>query len=182
MRALKDAIARIAPIPSPVLIRRRERHPARSWWLGTSIGSSGHAREPFIAVNCAALPEQLVESELFGHERGAFTGAQTTAKGRVRERGSGHALFWTRSASLPLAAQAKLLRVLEDRQVVRLGSSRAIDVPARVIAATNRDLAAEVAADRFRRDLLFRLERARAASCRRFGTGCRIFPRSWSGC
>jgi transcriptional regulator with GAF, ATPase, and Fis domain len=107
-------------------------------------------------VNCAALPEQLVESELFGHERGAFTGAQTMRKGAFESAGRG-TLFLDEIGELPPAAQAKLLRVLENRQVVRLGSTRAIDVPARVIAATNRDLAADAETDRFRRDLLFRL-------------------------
>jgi transcriptional regulator with PAS, ATPase and Fis domain len=117
---------------------------------------SGRPREPFVAVNCAALPDQLVESELFGHERGAFTGAQTMRKGAFESAGRG-TLFLDEIGELPLAAQAKLLRVLENRQVVRLGSARPTDVPARVIAATNRDLAAEAEAGRFRRDFLFRL-------------------------
>jgi DNA-binding NtrC family response regulator len=154
MRTLKDAIARIAPIPSPVLIVG-ESGSGKELVARDVHRLSGRAREPFVAVNCAALPDQLVESELFGHERGAFTGAQTMRKGAFESAGRG-TLFLDEIGELPLPAQAKLLRVLENRQVVRLGSARATEVPARVIAATNRDLAVD-AADRFRRDLLFRL-------------------------
>jgi two-component system, NtrC family, nitrogen regulation response regulator NtrX len=155
VRRLREAIARVAPIPSPVLI----------------VGESGSGKElvardlhrhgpgaggPFIAINSAALPENLVESELFGHERGAFTGAATTRKGAFEsaERGT---LFLDEIGELPLAAQAKLLRVLEERLVTRLGGNRSIPVEARVVAATNRDLEAEVAGGRFRQDLYFRL-------------------------
>ncbi|HEY7879088.1 MAG TPA: sigma-54 dependent transcriptional regulator [Gemmatimonadaceae bacterium] len=155
MRALKDAIARAAPIPSPVLI-----------WGESGSGKelvardvhrlSAGAREPFVAVNCAALPEQLVESELFGHERGAFTGANVTRKGAFESAGRG-TLFLDEIGELLPAAQAKLLRVLEERAVVRLGSSRSVATPARVVAATNRDLEEAVREGRFRRDLLFRL-------------------------
>ena len=155
MRALKDAICRVAPVSSTVLI----------------IGESGSgkdlvardvhrlgpaAREPFVAVNCAALPEHLVESELFGHERGAFSGAIATRKGAFESAGRG-TLFLDEIGELPLPAQAKLLRVLEDRTVVRLGSHRAVPVPARVVAATNRDLEDAVRREVFRRDLYFRL-------------------------
>ncbi|MGH7710346.1 MAG: sigma-54 interaction domain-containing protein, partial [Gemmatimonadaceae bacterium] len=118
---------------------------------------SNREREPFVAVNCAALPESLVESELFGHERGAFTGAHVTRKGAFEAAGKG-TLFLDEISELPPAAQAKLLRVLEERQVVRLGASKPLPVPARVIAATNRELTEEVAGGRFRQDLLFRLE------------------------
>jgi two-component system nitrogen regulation response regulator NtrX len=155
MRALRDAIARVAPIPSTVLV----------------VGESGTGKElvarelhrlgpgskaPLVAVNSAALPEQLVESELFGHERGAFTGADRLRQGAFESAGSG-TLFLDEVGELPLAAQAKLLRVLEDRQVTRLGGSRAIQVGARVVAATNRDLEHEVEAGRFRQDLYYRL-------------------------
>jgi two-component system nitrogen regulation response regulator NtrX len=155
IRRLREAIARVAPIPSPVLI----------------LGESGSGKElvardlhrhgpnpngPFIALNSAALPESLVESELFGHERGAFTGAATTRKGafEAAERGT---LFLDEIGELPLAVQAKLLRVLEEQRVTRLGGNRSIPVEARVIAATNRDLQTEVAAGRFRQDLFYRL-------------------------
>jgi two-component system, NtrC family, nitrogen regulation response regulator NtrX len=152
---LKEAVARVAPIPSPVLI----------------LGESGSGKElvardlhrlgsspkgPFIAVNSAALPENLIESELFGHERGAFTGAATTRKGAF-EAAEGGTLFLDEIGELPLPAQAKLLRVLEERVVTRLGGNRTIAIGARVVAATNRELDAEVGAGRFRQDLYHRL-------------------------
>ncbi len=152
---LQQAIARVAPIPSPVLI------------LGESgTGKELVARElhrlgaapkgPFIAVNSAALPHELVESELFGHERGAFTGAAATRKGAF-EAASGGTLFLDEIGDLPLAAQAKLLRVLEERHVTRVGGTKTIAVDTRVVAATHRDLEKEVAEGRFREDLYFRL-------------------------
>jgi DNA-binding NtrC family response regulator len=155
MQQLKDAVGRVAKIPSPVLI----------------AGESGSGKElvarelhrlgvnpagPFVALNAAALPENLVEDELFGHERGAFTGAGTFRKGAF-ETASHGTLFLDEIGELPLAAQAKLLRVVEQRQVTRLGGHRAVAVETRVVAATNRDLEAEVNAQRFRQDLYFRL-------------------------
>ena len=130
MRSLRDAIARVAPIPSSVLI----------------VGESGTGKElvakelhrrgpgaktPLIAVNSAALPEQLVESELFGHERGAFTGADRLRRGAF-ETAAGGTLFLDEIGELPQAAQAKLLRVLEDRKMTRIGGDRAIPVTARI--------------------------------------------------
>ncbi|HEX6107431.1 MAG TPA: sigma-54 dependent transcriptional regulator [Gemmatimonadales bacterium] len=155
MEQLRTTIARVAPIPSPVLV----------------LGESGTGKElvardlhrfgpnpsgPFVPINCAALPESLIESELFGHERGAFTGALAARKGafEAAERGT---LFLDEIGELPAAAQAKLLRVLEDRHVTRLGGNRSIAVEARIVAATNRDLDAEIAAGRFREDLYYRL-------------------------
>ncbi len=155
MHTLRAAIARLAPIPAPVLI----------------VGESGSGKElvarelhrlapdprgPFLAVNCAALPHELIESELFGHERGAFTGAVTLRKGAF-EAAAGGTLLLDEIGELPAAAQAKLLRVLEQREVTRLGGNRTVAVSARVVAATNRDLDAEVVAGRFREDLLYRL-------------------------
>ena len=155
MRALKDAIARVAPVPSAVLITG-ESGSGKELVARDVHRLSAGAREPFIAVNCAALPEQLIESELFGHERGAFTGAATSRKGAFESAGRG-TLFLDEIGELPAPAQAKLLRVLEERTVTRLGSSRPVPVPARVIAATNRDLDVEAREGRFRRDLLFRI-------------------------
>jgi len=152
---LKEAMVRVAPVPSPALI----------------VGESGTGKElvarelhrlgtnpkgPFVAINSAALPHELVESELFGHERGAFTGASATRKGAF-EAASGGTLFLDEIGDLPPAAQAKLLRVLEERKVTRLGATRTIDVNTRVVAATHRDLETEVAEGRFREDLYYRL-------------------------
>jgi DNA-binding NtrC family response regulator len=155
MQRLKEQIGRVANIPSAVLI----------------VGESGTGKElvarelhrlstdpkkPFVALNSAALPENLIESELFGHERGAFTGANRTHRGAF-ELASGGTLFLDEIGELPAAAQAKLLRVLEQNEVTRLGAERAIKVNARVVAATNRDLDVEIEAGRFRQDLYFRL-------------------------
>src|SRR5262245_39132127 len=156
MKKLKDAIARVAPIPSTVLIIG-ESGSGKELVARDVHRLSGREREPFIAVNCAALPESLVESELFGHERGAFTGAHAARKGAFEAAGKG-TLFLDEIGELPAAAQAKLLRVLEEHQVVRVGANKPLAVPARVVAATNRDLTEEVKAGRFRQDLLFRLE------------------------
>lgn len=155
MRALKDAIVRVAPIPSTVLIVG-ESGSGKELVARDVHRLGSNPRDPFVAVNCAALPDQLVESELFGHERGAFSGAVMQRKGAFESAGRG-TLFLDEIGELPLPAQAKLLRVLEERAIVRLGSSRALAVPARVIAATNRDLAADVEAGRFRKDLYYRL-------------------------
>src|SRR5262249_44270997 len=113
-------------------------------------------RGPFIAINCAALPEQLLESELFGFERGAFTGAQQLKPGQI-ELASGGVLFLDEVTEMTPAAQAKFLRVLQEREFVRLGGTRPIKANVRVIAATNRDLREAVAEGQFRADLYYRL-------------------------
>ncbi len=155
MQKLRDAIAKLAPIPSPVLIvgesgTGKELVARDLHRLGPRAG------EPFLAVNCAALPENLVESELFGHERGAFTGADRLRRGAFEAAQKG-TLLLDEIGELPTPVQAKLLRVLEDEEVARLGGNRAVRIDCRVLAATNRDLVKEAAAGRFREDLLFRL-------------------------
>jgi two-component system nitrogen regulation response regulator NtrX len=155
MRSLRDAIARVAPIPSGVLIVGESG--TGKELVARELHRRGHgAKAPLVAVNSAALPEQLVESELFGHERGAFTGADRLRRGAFENAGSG-TLFLDEVGELPLPAQAKLLRVLEERKVMRVGGDRPIPVTARVVAATNRDLDREVEAGRFRQDLYYRL-------------------------
>src|SRR5438309_6949403 len=155
MRQLADNIARVAGIPSPVLITG-ESGAGKELVARELHRLGGHAAGPFVALNAGALPENLVEDELFGHERGAFTGANALRKGAV-EAASGGTLFLDEIGELPLAAQAKLLRVIEQRQVTRLGGNRTIAVDARVVAAANRDLEAEGAAGRFRQDLFYRM-------------------------
>ena len=117
---------------------------------------SRRADRPFVAINCAALPDQLLESELFGHERGAFTGAVAAKPGRI-EQANGGVLFLDEVGEMAPAVQAKLLRVLEEREFMRVGGSAPIRVDVRVIAATNKELEAAVAAGEFRRDLYYRL-------------------------
>jgi len=118
--------------------------------------ASRRASGPFIAVNCAALPGELIESELFGHERGAFTGAARAKPGKV-ELASGGTLFLDEVGELALPAQAKLLRVLQEHEVERVGATAPVKVDLRVIAATNRDLATAIAERDFRADLFYRL-------------------------
>ena len=113
-------------------------------------------RAPFVAINCAALPEQLLESELFGFERGAFTGAQQSKPGQI-ELAAGGVLFLDEVTEMTPAAQAKFLRVLQEREFLRLGGTRPVRVDVRVIAATNRDLDEAVAEGAFRADLYYRL-------------------------
>lgn len=118
---------------------------------------SANEGAPFVAVNCAAIPEQMLESILFGHERGAFTGAASAQPGKF-ELANGGTLLLDEVGELPLALQAKLLRVLQEQRVERLGARKDIELDVRIIAATNRDLAVEVAEGRFRADLMFRLD------------------------
>jgi len=118
--------------------------------------SSNRRHGPFVAINCAAIPEQLIESQLFGHEKGAFTGAQRAHRG-LFEQAEGGTLFLDEIGEMPVHLQAKLLRVLQERQVVRLGSEEAVPVNVRLVAATNRDLRQAIAQREFREDLYYRI-------------------------
>jgi len=117
---------------------------------------SSRKKQPFVAVNCAAIPGQLIESELFGYEKGAFTGASARRIGKVEEA-SGGTLFLDEIGELELSVQAKLLRVLQEKEIVRLGGNRKVKVDFRLVSSTNRDLASEVQSGNFREDLFYRL-------------------------
>jgi two-component system response regulator FlrC len=118
--------------------------------------SSKRARGPFVGLNCAALPEQLIDDMLFGHEKGAFTGAQKEFKG-LFEQAQGGTLFLDEIGEMPLHLQSKLLRVLQERLLTRLGSERQVAIDVRIIAATNKDLRVAIAEREFREDLYFRI-------------------------
>src|SRR5271154_7065281 len=154
-RAVLTDVARVAPVDSAVLIQG-----------GTGTGKELIARaiheasprrhNRFVALNCAAIPSALLESELFGHERGAFTGAVAQTMGRFQQADNG-TLFLDEIGDLPLELQPKLLRALQEQEFERLGCGRTIRVNVRVVAATNQDLAQLVSARQFRADLYYRL-------------------------
>lgn len=148
-------IDRVGPTDAPVLIQG-ETGTGKELAARAIQRASRRRDQPFVTLNCAALPEQLVESELFGHEKGAFTGASASRPGlfEIADEGT---LFIDEIGELPLSLQPKFLRVLEDGSLRRLGGSQERRVDVRIIAATNRDLAAEVRANRFREDLLYRI-------------------------
>ncbi|MBL8990269.1 MAG: sigma-54-dependent Fis family transcriptional regulator [Phycisphaerae bacterium] len=155
LRRVRDQVARVAPTSTTVLIQG-ETGAGKELVARSIHHASPRRRKAFVAVNCAALPESLIESELFGHEKGAFTGADRRRIGKF-ELADGGTLFLDEIAELPTAAQAKLLRVLQDGAFERVGGAETITVDVRLIAATHRDLARQVERARFREDLFYRL-------------------------
>jgi DNA-binding NtrC family response regulator len=153
--AVKQVIERVSPTMATVLISGEsgtgKELVARSLHL-----HSERSEQPFVKVNCAAIPEGLIESELFGHEKGAFTGASTRKPGRF-ELADGGSLFLDEIGDMPLSAQPKLLRAIQEGRFYRVGGTHTISVDVRIIAATNRDLHEEVRTGRFREDLFYRL-------------------------
>jgi two-component system nitrogen regulation response regulator NtrX len=155
LQAVRDAIARAAPTNATVLILG-ESGVGKELVARAIHRNSLRARERFVQVNCAAIPEELIESELFGHEKGSFTGATEKQIGKFEQADRG-TIFLDEVGDMSAKTQAKVLRVLQEGEVERLGSSRTMKVDVRVIAATNKDLEGEIEGGRFREDLYFRL-------------------------
>lgn len=155
MQQVKRLIADVAPTSATVLISG-ESGTGKELAARMIHQASPRRDAPFVALNCAAIPETLLESELFGHEKGAFTGATQARQGKF-ELASGGTIFLDEIGELPLALQSKFLRVLQERVFERVGGSRELRTDVRVIAATNRDLGEEVRERRFREDLYYRL-------------------------
>ncbi|MDP9148379.1 MAG: sigma-54 dependent transcriptional regulator [Myxococcota bacterium] len=156
MLAVYKTVAHVAPTTATVLIVG-ESGTGKELVAKAIHAKSSRAGKPFVAVNCGALPESILESELFGHERGSFTGANATKHGLFEEAGGG-TLFLDEIGEISPKMQVQLLRVLQEGEIRRVGAAETTKVDARVVAATNRDLKAEVAAGRFREDLFFRLQ------------------------
>ena len=155
MQKLYKAIGRVAPTDVQVLLRGEsgtgKELVARSLWK-----YSPRADRPFVVINCVAIPDSLLESELFGYERGSFTGADQARPGRI-EQAAGGTVFLDEIGDMPLSVQAKFLRLLQERQIERIGAPNPVPVDVRIIAATNRNLPEEIVAGRFREDLFYRL-------------------------
>ena len=155
MQAVSSQLQKAAPTETTVLLLG-ESGTGKELFARAIHHLSSRSEQPFVALNCAAIPESLVENELFGHERGAFTGAGNRKIGKIElaQRGT---LFLDEIGELPLASQAKLLRVLEERRFERVGGTQPIDVDVRIVVATNRDLSARLREKLFREDLYFRI-------------------------
>jgi two-component system, NtrC family, nitrogen regulation response regulator NtrX len=155
IKKVKDMIERVAPTDARVLITGENGTGKEvvARWLHDK---SNRAQAPFIEVNCAAIPSELIESELFGHEKGAFTSAIKQRKGKF-EQADGGTIFLDEIGDMSLSAQAKVLRALQENKITRVGSDKDIDVNVRVIAATNKNLSSEIEKTNFREDLYHRL-------------------------
>ncbi|HSC46233.1 MAG TPA: sigma-54 dependent transcriptional regulator [Candidatus Acidoferrum sp.] len=155
MQAVSQQLQKVAATEATVLLLG-ESGTGKELFARAIHHLSPRREQPFIALNCAAIPESLLENELFGHERGAFTGAGNRKAGKIElaQRGT---LFLDEIGELPLASQAKLLRVLEERRFERVGGTQSIDVDVRIVVATNRDLSARIREKLFREDLYFRI-------------------------
>ena len=152
---LKEMIRIVAPTNAWILIMG-ENGTGKELVARSIHYQSKRAKRPFIEVNCAAIPEELIESELFGHEKGSFTGATAKKRGKFELAHEG-TLFLDEVADMSLKAQAKILRILQEKKFERVGGSKFIDTDVRVLAATNKDLEKEMEAERFRQDLYYRL-------------------------
>ncbi|MDT4791180.1 sigma-54 dependent transcriptional regulator [Pseudomonas jinjuensis] len=155
VRELRRLLEKLAPTESPVLIRG-ESGTGKDLVARTLHRQSRRAGKPFVAINCGAIPEHLIQSELFGHEKGAFTGAHQRKIGRFEQANEG-TLFLDEIGDLPLELQANLLRFLQEKQIERVGGNQPIPVDVRVLAATHVDLEAAIEAGHFREDLYYRL-------------------------
>src|SRR5262252_6252544 len=155
IRGLREQITTAAPTTGRVLIHGENGSGKELVARAIHIRSARRER-PFVEVNCAAIPEELIESELFGHEKGAFTGAIARKRGKF-ESAHGGTIFLDEIADMSLKTQAKVLRVLQEAKFERVGGTELIEVDVRVIAATNKDLEKEIAAGNFREDLFYRL-------------------------
>lgn len=155
IRALLERVEKVAATPARVLITG-ENGTGKELVARAIHRGSQRAKHPFVEVNCAAIPSELIESELFGHMKGSFTGAVSDRPGKFEQADKG-TLFLDEIGDMSLAAQAKVLRVLQDGVVTRIGGSKPIQVDVRVLAATNKELESEIAAGRFREDLYYRL-------------------------
>ncbi len=155
MTGLLETVAQVAPSEATVLITG-ESGTGKEMIAGAIHFNSFRKEGPFVKINCAAITETLLESELFGHEKGAFTGADRRKEGKFRQADDG-SLFLDEVSEMSLAMQVKLLRVLQEREITRVGGNEVIKVNARIIAATNRNLLQDIAVGRFREDLYYRL-------------------------
>jgi DNA-binding NtrC family response regulator len=157
MRKVLALVRRVAAVPSTTVLIQGESGVGKELVARAIHERSARAEKQFIAINCAALSENLLEAELFGYEKGAFTGADSKGKAGLFEVADGGTVFLDEIGEMPLQLQTKLLRALQERRFRRVGGLQDVEVDVRVVAATNRDLRAEVAAGRFRQDLYFRL-------------------------